>query len=1093
MLHTLLLTLLLAAPARSDTIDNLRWMPLTDIERAAAVVDDGDLHTWRPWFTPYNTNAPKVPYRREILADRDVYMADDPVGQFVITFIGADLDGASLDIEITRDGSVVAAQTVTPLRTPKLALMVKTGELNPGQYVMSAKLKGVTIKPFAFEVSAERRDAMTFPEEGVKLHVHEQAHVPDAAWPITTGIPLPRDTQGPFILTENGEPVAAQFNTRATWQPDGSQPKWLALDFIAKYDNGKPREYRILRQGGDDSSSPSFVTETDDTLTVNTGALTFTVNRRAFAGPENITLPDGTKVTTSGGGGGPFLMDERLYTYNTSNDPTADVYVESAGPVRTTIVAKGWYVSDRDERACQFQTRLTAWAGKPWIDVEHVTVITYDTDKKRLRELGFSLPIEGGETWKFGGDGKTLEGDIPDKQTVYFHQDRHDHFRIMPGGIEGKRSDGWAQLTTDKATINLYARNLWQLFPKEIELGANALTFHQWPRHGHIAYTDEEALDGIHIHKLRYAHQGKYLDLQFPQAYFDAFTDVIQQISPPTRGGRFLEQQDINALTANGRGLAISSHFLLTFGSRTVSEANGAGNAPNFASLYQDQPHAIADPIYTGLTEVEGRFAGFGADASQAELDRVLTEGLRGFNMSVDYLENYGQWIWPDTHNNWTYVDKSVQGHRWWLNSHYQGVWEGLFLYLRSGDRDVWHWARDNTEHFKNVSTVNYHDPDDPMQGKIAGANFHTKGFLPWGSPRYLERTGDDYVEVGAHFVNPDAHILRYLLLGDRRALSLALAWGSAFDHVALPPERSREAAVTLGEMLSYYELTWDPQAILFIRDLASDMFSRPWPEIPAFPVHPMFHDRWVIRYWNRTRDDGIKQRIFDWFEPGDRKSPKYGFPQLAAQCYWWTGDKAWLTDFAAAMAHPWRKVYDNPGDPLHAWGGRSFYFPSPSAGQMWPYFMQAMIDADLAIPPWDPTVTGHATAKTIQPEKNAEKPTVWFTRPKDVRYGELYGYLQPHNATGPITITVEAYLRQYYGNWQPHLGYVHIADADGNQVAEASVLPKSQRPTAELTLDPTRQKTPYLIYTTGTELLNWSGDAESLTVAPTPAEAATR
>src|SRR5690606_32401049 len=114
------------------------------------------------------------------------------------------------------------------------------------------------------------------------------------------------------------------------------------------------------------------------------------------------------------------------------------------------------------------------------------------------------------------------------------------------------------------------------------------------------------------------------------------------------------------------------------------------------------------------------------------------------------------------------------------------------------------------------------------------GANYHTKGFTPWGSPRLGERTGDDYVEVGAHFINPDAFIIRWYLVGDHRALDLAQAWGAAFSRVALPPERSRECNTTLGEMISYYEATWDPQAIVYIRDLADDHNSRPWREVPA-------------------------------------------------------------------------------------------------------------------------------------------------------------------------------------------------------------------------------------------------------------------
>lgn len=1094
-IFALLCMALTACTSMADTFHHARWLPLTEIE-AAAAVDSGKLHDWMPWFTPYNTLRPMVPQRREVLADRDVYMADDAAGQFIVSFIGADhgRPDAKLVVEVVAGGKVVATHAFSPIPQPKLAFLLNTRELAAGEYELRARLENVphapVIESCGFSKSAEARRAMAFPADGVKLKIHEQSHIPDAQWPISTGFPLPRgvgDSVDSFVLTENGKPVAAQFHKRASWQPDGSQIKWMALDFTAKYDAGTPREYRVFHRpaGGPGAVAAAQVniTATDDAYVVDTGAIRFTVGRKKFAGVENVLLAgsDVPLVAASGGAGGPFLMDERMFTYLASRDAAVSVTLEEAGPVRATIAATGWYTSDRNEKACMFQTRMTVWAGKPWIDVNHATIITFDTDRKRLRELGFNIPTAGGATWRFGGDGKTHEGAIPDKQTVWFHQDRYDHFRVAQGAdsiiAEGARTDGWAQLVTPQGSITLAARNLWQLFPKEIELGANTMTFHQWPRHGHVAFTEFEELDGLSIHKLRYAHQGQYLDLRFPQRYFDAFPKVIEQIKPPTVAGRFYEQQDINALTGNGRGLAISTDFLLTF------ENPAAAQPEKLAALYQQQPHAIPNPVYSGLTEVEGRFAGHQPDKFP-ELERLLTEGYRGFTMSVDYLDNYGMWIWPDTHNNWNYLDKSVQGHRWWLNAHYQGVWEALFLYWRTGDESIWQFSRDNSRHFMDVGTVNYHDPAERMQGKITGANYHTKGFTPWGSPRYGERTSDDYVEVGAHFVNPDAHVLRYLLLGDHRALNLARAWGKAFEHVALPPERSREACTVLGEMISYYELTWDPMAIVHMRDLARDMLSRPMKEIPAHPGHTMYHDRWVMRYWNRTRDEMLKSRILDWFTPdGSGRS----YPQLRALCYEWTGDKAWLTAVLPGYANIWRMIYDNPADPLHCWGGRGFYFPTHSTGQMAPYFMAAAVDAGLREVPWDPDATGSPIAAVVTPAKDA-KPGSWFNAPKGVSaWADLYAYVQPREATGKITFEAQSYIRT--GN-SPALGYLCVFDADGQKLEEFQVLPQSQKPTHTFTLDPTKQKLPYRFYLSGTMLLKWTGDAAGLTLAPTAAEA---
>src|SRR5690606_11860199 len=123
---------------------------------------------------------------------------------------------------------------------------------------------------------------------------------------------------------------------------------------------------------------------------------------------------------------------------------------------------------------------------------------------------------------------------------------------------------------------------------------------------------------------------------------------------------------------------------------------------------------------YAGLTEAVGRFAGRNPERFP-EVEQVFDVAYKGYTQSVDFLEDYGMWIWPDTHNNWSLGYRKPQNHRLWTQGHYQGVWEAIFLYLRSGTPMHYVWSRDNYEHFANVSTVNYHDPLHPLQGHLAG------------------------------------------------------------------------------------------------------------------------------------------------------------------------------------------------------------------------------------------------------------------------------------------------------------------------------------------------------------------------------------
>lgn len=1100
----MLLTAILLCPALAqggEAIHSVKWGPLTQVEREAAAAIS--IHPLPLPFTPYNTCRPKVPYRCEVMADRNEYLADDPVGQFLVYFVRTMPSAAArLKIEVVNEanGKVAASRELAPVEAQKIAFLLEMGALAPGNYRVKAALVGIKDAPeimsCAFTKSAESRKVEPFPAAGVALMTHAQKHVPDAVWPVTTGVPLPRHSANDvsqFRLLENGRPVPAQFSVRANWYPD-REVKWMGLDFQARYDNGKPRDYRLVI-GGPAAPEPAGalkVAETDAAFEVDTGALRFKVGKTTFAGIEEVVLlnldgtPAGKPVVS--GAGGPFLVDERGIRYSAARDRYVTVTLEDSGPLRATICAKGWYVSDDiTERCCQFTTRMTAYAGQPWINVYQETVITYDTDRKKLRMLGFGVKTADAAKWSFGGDGKSFNGDLPapakDKnnrplplQSVWLHQDRFDHFRLMQGEDQsvatGAKSDGWAAVTSPAATTAVFLRNIWQLFPKEMELSRDGINLMFWPRHGTNAFTEEEETGRQQIHQLHYAHQGKYLDLKFPQKYYDAMRAI----------GPALEQQDLNALTANGLGLAVSNDFCLAF--QTGPAAADALAAR--AALYQQNPHAVTDPVYSGLTEVEGRFAG--SDPRRfPDVERMLTDGYRSFTMSVDILNDYGMWIWPNTHNHWSPVTKTTQWHRWWHNSHYQNVWEGNFLYWRSGNEMLYQWARNNTRNFMNVGTVNYDDPANPMAFKLKGAMFHCKGFLPWGSPRAGERCSDDYVEVGAHFIDADAFILHWLLFGDRRGKELAEAWGAAFQRVALPPERSRECVTALGDMLSYYTMTWDPQAILYIRDLANDMNSRPFGDVPAFPVHPFFHSRWAMRYWELTRDPLVRERVLESFKPDKSAlSATYGFGQLRALAWRWTGDKTYLMAHLPSLSTLWEGAYDNPGDPLSLMGARGHFFPSPSFGQLGPYFIQALLDAGItAIPPSD--YRGVPVSRPVKFAK--DKPTGTITPMDKPVYGRKEGWLLAKGAEPAVTIEFTGVVFTHDPACPGvYPAFIRIEDADGKVLLETSILYGSKRPTASITLDARKEKAPWRIYTNGNDpTFKWTGPAEELYIGPTP------
>lgn len=1066
--------------ARAEFLQQVQSVPLTPAEEASVSDRSGKLSELPLKFTPYDTQRAQIPFRREILADRRVYFADDPVGQILVyglTPLPGNPAAGTVRFELKVDGKTLDRQEVRVAH--KVSALLPLEKLATGDYELSGEFelggKVWSLRPAQFTKSRDRRNTLPIPKAGIPLILQSAPTKGSQTSPIITGIPIPRhqaQSPGEFVLLENGNPVLAQFTQRSTWYP-GQQVKWLGLSFLARYEDGLPADYRVVKRKAPPEASPLSVSETDKVISVNTGAIAFEIGRKPFTGIRFVKLAGQDKPLVQGDGG-PFLIDERQVVFHSALDETAEVTVEEQGPVRVTVLAKGWLTSPRNERLCRYEMRFTAWAGQPEIDVRQRTIFTFNTDEKKLARLGFSVPVVDAQKWAAGLDGAAATGGIsalppvnpkakkPEMPvpvtTDWMIQSRSDLVALENGSGEvasAKRADGWVRLAGPSGAVQLSVRNLWQMFPKELAWSPNTLVVYQWPEHGRVSFSEEEELGPDHLHQIRYAHQGKYLDLKFPQKYFDA----MRKVYPP-----IIENQDINALSGNGMGLAVTTEFRLRFAS-AISETEAVASNRMFAANL----HGISDPVWNGLTEVEGRFAGKQKGVTDS-WDALWAQAFNGFTASVDYLGDYGMWIWPDVHNNWSPTTLRPQAHRWWLNSHYQNVWDYSFMYFRSADFRNKDWADNASRHFMDIGTVNYVDGERTLLGKLPGANYHVKGFTPWGSAREGEVVGDDYVEVGAHFINPDANLFRYLLFGDRAGFELARKWFDSLGLVTLPTERSREACTTLGEVLSFYENTWDPQAIAYIHELADAMLSRPFSEVPAFPAHPFFHDRWVMRYWNLTGDQRIQQPVLDVLKVSDRLN--YTHFELGALAWRWTGNLDYLKMFLSKAVPPFGKIYRNSGDPLDGYGERIFK-PTHSQTQIVPYYLQALIDAGLKYPEVAPRPA--SIAKAVVLPKLA----------KMIDLGTSTSQIKVMG-TGPLSLRVDGTFDARTWEKRGTIGNVEVCDGKNQLAGSASVLAGARSSSAVIALDPAKTPPPWTLVVHGAVRIGWEGDVQSVTLEPT-------
>lgn len=137
---------------------------------------------------------------------------------------------------------------------------------------------------FLFNINA-------FASLNVPLTVTDYAGVDRVGEPVTSGIPLPehlniKDQNTLQIIDANGNPVPRQFKVFARWHGtpnDATKPiKWMLLDFQANVPPNGTTTYYLRRRGSRPSSTNLTVTEDTDFVTVDTGRISFKINKNNF-------------------------------------------------------------------------------------------------------------------------------------------------------------------------------------------------------------------------------------------------------------------------------------------------------------------------------------------------------------------------------------------------------------------------------------------------------------------------------------------------------------------------------------------------------------------------------------------------------------------------------------------------------------------------------------------------------------------------------------------------------------------------------------------------------------------------------------------
>jgi hypothetical protein len=546
-------------------------------------------------------------------------------------------------------------------------------------------------------------------------------------------------------------------------------------------------------------------------------------------------------------------------------------------------------------------TYLTAYAGVPAVFVSHHTIVAYDTRQHKLANVGFAVPFAGATSWATGVDGAIKKGAMPDADTVWLHQFRDDAVRLNEVAA-GKRADGWMAAINPRAAVVCTLRDMWQKFPKELEAGRDGLTLDFWPRHGLDTFSSEDQLDPKQIFKARFAHQGKLLDLQMPQSYFDALE----------KNNRWDVEHTVPiGFASTAEGVSIGNDFALWF----QDASQNASAWSELARRFQDPPHALANSAWNVSAGVESPMAARD-DKRWPLAERLLNHDYpRAMLGTLAYTGSYGMWIYANTFNTWRGDWPGL--HRIWENSHYGQIGESWKLYFRGGSPDILRWARAQTDHYMNIATVHYAIPGVSPPGRQVGAMYHVKGFLPWGARQRGQFATDRDVDYWGHFIDPDAYLWEYLLEGDLFARDLYRTWIGTTKRGLFPTHGAgREAINDVAMLLNAYAMTWDPQMVLQLHrrgvDITLETALEKASNAGSFPV---WHKRWADRYYALARDPRAVDVINNYI--------RAGFHHWAPSAFVYRNrpDDALIKPLLPEVYTLLHRVYRHPGDPFDGFG----------------------------------------------------------------------------------------------------------------------------------------------------------------------------
>lgn len=615
----------------------------------------------------------------------------------------------------------------------------------------------------------------------VQVSLLEELGVARSDSPISFGFPCPEgglfDLGKLRVVGPGDEEIPAQFTATAFW-PNGSL-KWVLVDFLTDLAAGEEKACAIDLGDGVTRrpvASPLRVTDGPDRLTINTGPLRATVDKRRFAllseasfdadgdgqfvPGEQVLQTDPKSMT---------LVDERGKAFSSTGAEPDVVKIQEQGPYKVVLRVEGKYASDDGDTYMRYVARLTFRAGSSRVSVAWTHVNDYvQTEFTDFSSLNLPLTLAGGlegASVYIVGEDDRLRARDGNRFALLQQSDQKSLLQAASGSANWGRAPGIMRCAGGGGPVTLAIHDFWQRWPKGL------------------------SCDG------RQAH----LQLLPTQPGPDYGADLPHYLLFNLVSGKYRLKW----------GMAFTERFTLEFDPRISAQELHAEVSSPIVPVLPASWYARTRALVRVATPLGEQFALW---------DKYVAEGFRAHMARKERAREYGFLNYGD----W-YGERG----RNWGNNEYDLAHGLLQQFLRTGEREYFRWALCATRHQADVDIIHAYPDRFYVGGMMPHSVGHTGAWsqnLEHGTwharydPMATAANGHNWADglVDAWCLTGEAGIMHSALkLGEH------IAWAMSPSFKALGTHE-RSAGWSLRTIMAIYRQTYDPQYLAAAKRIAA-------------------------------------------------------------------------------------------------------------------------------------------------------------------------------------------------------------------------------------------------------------------------------